>query len=147
MSANFDTNRVAGNRYHVDSLAYRRISLMESRPGGPTAKRYSPARKGWDINPEQLGAPKARYRNFGLSPKLCQSPVLNTTWTWLLRTNWALCRPFGTHLHKPMLPGTPVPGSRLFRPFGTRSFRLSLGCCDLSLGCCDSAAATLLLRY
>jgi hypothetical protein len=35
-----------------------------------------------------------------------------------LRENSPLCRPFGTRFAE-ILPGTPVPGYRLSRPFGT----------------------------
>ena len=37
-----------------------------------------------------------------------------------LRENSPLCRPFGTRFAE-ILPGTPVPGYRLSRPFGTDS--------------------------
>jgi hypothetical protein len=33
-----------------------------------------------------------------------------------------MCRPFGTRLVGVILPGTAVPGYRLFRPCGTASF-------------------------
>jgi hypothetical protein len=38
-----------------------------------------------------------------------------------IRALWVgvLCRPFGTRVIDPILPGTPVPGYRLFRPCGT----------------------------
>src|SRR5258707_5686320 len=61
--------------------------------------------------------------------------VLNTMWTWLLTYELGIVSsPFGKlragssgliYLNL-MLPGTPVPGYRLFRPFGTRAI-CSLG--------------------
>jgi hypothetical protein len=40
-------------------------------------------------------------------------------------TRCELCRPFGTHLINLTLPGTTVPGYRLFRPCGTASVAVS----------------------
>jgi hypothetical protein len=37
------------------------------------------------------------------------------------RGGFSMCRPFGTRLIDLILPGTAVPGYRLFRPFGTAS--------------------------
>ena len=57
-------------------------------------------------------------------------------WTWLLTYELGIVSsPFGKlragssglfYLNL-MLPGTPVPGSRLFRPFGTRALPTGLG--------------------
>jgi hypothetical protein len=38
---------------------------------------------------------------------------------WPFVLSWVLCRPFGTRLLILSLPGTDVPGYRLYRPYGT----------------------------
>jgi hypothetical protein len=45
--------------------------------------------------------------------------VLNTMWTWLLTYELGIVSSLRDSFLNLMLPGTPVPGSRLFRPFGT----------------------------
>jgi hypothetical protein len=66
-------------------------------------------------------------------PKACASPAISCaddlliepvrSKLYLVSFCGAMCRPYGTRLINLYLPGTPVPGYRLFRASGTGSLQ------------------------
>jgi hypothetical protein len=59
---------------------------------------------------------------------------------WLPR-GWALCRPLGTRLINLIVPGTDVPGYRLYRPYGTGFVAVFKSLRTFQTGCEKDAVA------